>query len=666
MALLSVANVAFSYGDRQILDGVNLTLDPGDHVGLVGRNGCGKSTLLKLVAGVPLARGSEPAKPESGQVQVARGSTVGYLHQDHAMDPDATLREEAQKAFQELERLHGQLEAVGLEMADPAVYEDEKKLDDALQRYAALEEKVNAGGGYAVDHLVEDTLHGLGLDDTFFDVKCRDLSGGQKGRLALAKLLLSSPDVLLLDEPTNHLDIAGRKWLEGFLGGYPGAVLLISHDRWLLDRVVSKIYELEDGAMVEYPGNYAKFRELRAQRIEDMRRAYEKQQTKIKSEKAFIAKFKAGQRAKQAHGRELRLNRFIKEETIELPPELSAMKLQFSPLRRSGDQVLAAEGLSKGYDGNQLFEGVNLTLKRGEKVGVIGPNGAGKSTLIRCLLGQDPVDGGTVRGGSQVSVGHYKQTHEGLDLGRTVVEYLRPFVRSDTEQEARDLAGAFLFRGIEQDKQLGVLSGGERSRAVLAGLMAGGHNLLVLDEPTNHLDIPAAERIEDALRRYTTPSKKYSTAARGAAGGDAGAEGTLILITHDRMLLDNIVDRLIVFDGHGGVEVFEGSYSDYLAELERRGGEAVVLDAKPAEALTKKQAKRGKGKKQNAVPKKKPSAKWNVDDRIRELESRLEAIDFQMADPAVFANGQEMKRLKGERAEAKKQLDKLEREVLGG
>ncbi|BAM03981.1 ABC-F family ATP-binding cassette domain-containing protein [Phycisphaera mikurensis] len=671
MALLSVANLAFSYGDRQILNGVNLTLDPGDHVGLVGRNGCGKSTLLKLIAEVPLGGGTEASKPEAGQIQVARGSSIGYLHQDHDMDPDATLREEAQKAFKELEDLHAELEKVGEEMADPAVYEDEKKLNDALKRYAALEERINAGGGYAVDHLVEDTLHGLGLDDTFFGVKCRDLSGGQKGRLALAKLLLSSPDVLLLDEPTNHLDIAGRKWLEGFLGTYPGAVLLISHDRWLLDRVVSKILELEDGSMVEYPGNYQKFRELRAQRIEDMRRAYEKQQTKIKSEKAFIAKFKAGQRAKQAHGRELRLNRFIKEETFELPAELSSMKLQFAPLKRSGDQVIGAENLAKGYAGNPLFRDVSLTLKRGEKVGVIGPNGAGKSTLVRCLLGQDPVDAGTVRSGSQVSVGHYKQTHEGLDMGKTVVEYLRPHVRSDTEQEARDLAGAFLFQGIEQDKPLGVLSGGERSRAVLAGLMAGGHNLLVLDEPTNHLDIPAAERIEDALRRYTTPNKKYSTAARGAGGGAAGAEGTLILITHDRMLLDNIVDRLIVFDGHGNVEVFEGTYSDYLAELEKRGGDsALVVDAQPAKALTKSQAKQQKAAKAKApkpdAPKRKPSARWNLDDRLRELEKRLEEIDFQMADPAVFANGQEMKRLKSERGEAKQQLDELEREALGG
>ncbi len=676
MALLSVANVTYAIGDRVLLDGVNLTLDAGQHVGLVGRNGCGKSTLLKMIASVSLtpeqieiARLSG-AKPDTGQIQLARGSTAGYLHQDHALDPTKTLREEAGSAFAALAGMHAQMEDLSHQMGEPAVYEDPDALDRVMKQYAALEEQIASSGGYAVDHKIDETLHGLGLDDAFFNVKCADLSGGQRGRLALAKLLLAEPDILLLDEPTNHLDIAGRQWLEAFLAEYRGAVLIISHDRWLLDRVVSKIYELEDGVMVEYPGNYAKFRELRAERIVEQRRAFEKQQTKIKSEKQFIAKFKAGQRAKQARGRETRLERYIRDHAIEPPMELSAMKLSFSPTKRSGDHVIVAEELAKQYENKPLFSGLNIDLKRGERVGIIGPNGAGKSTLIRCLLGEQPPSAGKTKLGAQVDVGHFKQTHEHLDLSRTVVEYLRSFVPSDTEQEARDLAGAFLFRGDEQDKALNVLSGGERARAVLAGLMCKGHNLLVLDEPTNHLDIPSAERLEEALRRYTTSSKKYSTSASGA-----GAEGTLILITHDRMLLDQLVDQLIVFDGHGNAEVFIGTYSEWLAEQQTKAA-PVEVKATPAKlpreprtaSAATGDAGAGSRKPTSNAPRKK-TAHANVpqkklESRIAEIEERLTEIDFSMNDPAVYSDGPNIKALQEERQQLRDELEPLETEWL--
>ncbi|MEM9420650.1 MAG: ABC-F family ATP-binding cassette domain-containing protein, partial [Planctomycetota bacterium] len=502
MALLSVANLVFSFGDRAILDGVNLTVDSGQHVGLVGRNGCGKSTLLKMIATQGGTKGLPSGlKPESGQIQLARGSSAGYLHQDHDLDMDRTLREEAGHAFAELESLHQKLE----ETAEAMGTAEPDQLDALMKKYQQLEERMEASGGYAVDHKIDETLHGLGLTDAMFNIKCGDLSGGQKGRLALAKLLLSEPDLLLLDEPTNHLDIAGREWLEGFLSTYAGGVVLISHDRWLLDRVVTKIYELEAGQMVEYPGNYAKFRTLRAERIEDQRRAYEKQQTLIKSEQGFIDKFRAGQRAKQAQGREKRLERFKRDHLIEPPVELDVMKLNFSPKKKGNDVVAQAEGLKLVHDNDgaakQLFENVDLTIKRGDRLGVIGPNGAGKSTIIRCLLGEQTPTAGSAKIGSQIDVGFFTQTHEHLDLSRTIVEYLRDYTPNELEQEARDLAGAFLFSGHSQDKQMSVLSGGERARAVLAGLVNGGHNLLVLDEPTNHLDIPSAERLEEALRR---------------------------------------------------------------------------------------------------------------------------------------------------------------------
>ena len=669
MALLSVANVVFNYGDRTVLDGVNLTVDAGQHVGLVGRNGCGKSTLLKLIAGV----GNN--KLDEGQIQLARGSSVGYLHQDHDMDLSRTLREEAGHAFAELDELHRQLAQCAEDMGTA----EGDALDKLMQRYEKLEERMTASGGYAVDHKIDETLHGLGLTDDMFTIKCGDLSGGQRGRLALGKLLLSEPDVLLLDEPTNHLDIAGRVWLEEFLAGYTGAVVLISHDRWLLDRVVSKIYELEDGEMVEYPGNYAKFRELRKLRLEDQRRAFAKQQTKIKSEQGFIDKFRAGQRAKQAQGRQKLLDRYKRDHLIEPPAELDVMKLNFSPKAKGNEVVIEAEGLSMGYDNKPLFADLTMNLKRGERLGVIGPNGAGKSTLIRCLLGEQEPTAGVGKLGSQIDVGFFTQTHEHLDLTKSVVEYLRPFTPLELEQQARDLAGAFLFTGQDQDKQLNVLSGGERARAVMAGLMNQGHNLLVLDEPTNHLDIPSAERLEAAMRAFTTASQSYSTA------GNQGHAGTLIVISHDRMLLDELVDQLLVFDGKGNVTHFLGTYSEYVAATQSN----VLVDAggddkKKATASKKNPAKPAKKNEKTSAPKtppagggkgkSKPSKKKSgggaasklsqakLESEIERIEGRVEAIGFEMMDPAVFGDGEKMKSLQAERDQLAAELKPLETE----
>ncbi|MEE9403989.1 MAG: ABC-F family ATP-binding cassette domain-containing protein, partial [Algisphaera sp.] len=671
-----VANVVFNYGDRPILNGVNLTVDAGQHVGLVGRNGCGKSTLLKIIAGI----GNN--KIDEGQIQLARGSNVGYLHQDHEMDMDRTLREEAGHAFAELEELHRQLEDVAEQMGTA----QGDALDKIMNRYEKLEERMHAEGGYAVDHKIDETLHGLGLTDAMFELKCGDLSGGQKGRLALAKLLLSEPDILLLDEPTNHLDIAGRVWLEQFLAGYNGAVVLISHDRWLLDRVVSKIYELDDGEMVEYPGNYEKFRELRLLRLKDQRRAYAKQQTKIKSEQNFIDKFRAGQRSKQAQGREKRLERFKRDHLIEPPAELDVMKLNFSPKIKGNEVVLEAEDLAMAYEGKPLFSNLTMTLKRGEKLGVIGPNGAGKTTLIRCLLGQQQPTAGTGKIGSQIDVGFFTQTHEHLDPKKTIVEYLRDFTPHELEQEARDLAGAFLFTGQDQDKQLAVLSGGERARAVMAGLVNGGHNLLVLDEPTNHLDIPSAERLEAAMKQFTTQSQAYSTA------GNQSHAGTLIVISHDRMLLDQLVDQLLIFDGEGGVTHFIGTYSDYVATTqdsvlvdagisEAKTGKQAKADKKAAESRKKskpktsskndnrgnnqKQTQKGRGNQKATASRKGPASKMSqtkLESEIERIESRIEAIDFELMDPAVFANGEKLKALQEERVAMKNQLDPLESE----
>ncbi|MCE9592493.1 MAG: ABC-F family ATP-binding cassette domain-containing protein [Planctomycetes bacterium] len=660
MALVSVANLVLSIGDRRLLDGVNLTINAGERVGFVGRNGCGKSTLLKLIAGLT------PLKPETGQVQVTRGVNVGYLTQDPTLDLELTLREEADTAFEELHKLHEELDKLTHDMG--TAQGDE--LDKLLKRYEQVEHKIQSSGGYNVDHQIDATLHGLGLTDEFFGVKVKDLSGGQKGRLALAKLLLWHPDVLLLDEPTNHLDIAGREWLERYLHDYTGAVLLVSHDRWLLNNVVSRIVELQQGRIAEYPGNYEQFREQRALRFMTQQRMFEKQQERIKSEQAFIDRYRAGQRAAQAKGREKRLDRLVRDDLLERPVELNELSITLRPAARCGDLVCTADGISKGYENKPLFRNLHMVFKRGDRLGIIGPNGAGKSTLIRVLLGETEPDSGTVRVGPSVNVGHYKQTQEHLNLDHTVIDYLRPFTKTETEQEARDIAGAFLFSGDQQDKRMSVFSGGERSRAVLAGLMIKGHNVLVLDEPTNHLDISSAERLEEALGQYTLKQDGY--------GENQPGGGTLILITHDRMLLEQLVDQLLVFDGHGNVRHFIGKYSEYVAAQQAAANPGASQEAKaPEKKQEKKQEKSpapqqssassgGRGGKHDksshaggALSKMNQQA---LEAKIVECETKLAEVDRELANPDVYRDPIRVKKLQERRAKAAEELGPLEEE----
>jgi ATP-binding cassette, subfamily F, member 3 len=613
MALLGISNLHYAYGDRHILAGVNITLNEGEHVGLVGLNGCGKSTLMKIIAGLG------GLKADAGQVQLARGARAGYLSQHPELEPGRTLREEAGAAFEQLYRLH-------------------RKLDK-------LQHEMEAAGGYAIDHRIDATLHGLGIGDETFGVKVADLSGGQKGRLALAKLLLSDPDLLLLDEPTNHLDIDGRAWLEQYLASYRGAVILISHDRWLLDRCVTKIYELSDGVLEEYPGNYHKYRELRAERLAFRLREYEKQQDRVRREQAFIDRYRAGQRARQAQGREKRLERFKRDELLDRPIAADTIDLRLRSVGRTGDHVIVADHIAKGYEGKPLFGPLEAKVKRGDRIGVIGPNGSGKTTLVNCLLGRLEPDRGSVRLGAQVDVGYYRQTHAHLDLSLTVVEYLQRITGS--EQSARDLAGAFLFSGIDQDKPLKVLSGGERSRTVLAGLVSGGHNLLVLDEPTNHLDIPSSERLEEALCAYAAPPKGF--------GANTSGGGTLILITHDRMLLDNTVDQLLIFDGRGGVRHFFGNYSDYLQS--QQSPAQAVETSKPAPAPKPAAARKTSGRFGGLNPEK-------LEAKINDLTARIAGVDEQLASPDVYRDGAKIKALQQQRDAATAELAGLEEEWL--
>jgi ATP-binding cassette subfamily F protein 3 len=641
MPLISAVNLTHAYGNQLVLDGVSFSIEPGEKAGLVGRNGTGKTTLMKILLG--------ERRPDQGEVQVQRGARIGYLSQDPQFDPQESLRDAAEAAFAELHELHRTLH----EVCDAMATAQGEELERLLKRHERLEAQVQAAGGYAIDHKIDATLHGLGFTDDQFGISTRGLSGGQKNRLGLARLLLEAPDLLLLDEPTNHLDIAGRQWLEEFLSEeYSGAVLLVSHDRWLLDRVVDRILEMDQGAMHDHPGSYQAYVESRQQRRLTQARVHEKQLDHVRREKQFIQRYKAGQRAKQARGRQSRLERF-RAEMVERPVEMDVMRLNLPPAARSGDQVLMAEGISKSYGDLTLFRDFDLVIGRGERIGIIGPNGVGKTTLVRVLLGELAPDAGKVRLGSRLSVGHYRQLHDHLDLSLAVWEYLQSVIAPygggvrASEQQARDLAGAFLFSGQEQDKHLSQLSGGERSRAVLAGLVAGAHNLLVLDEPSNHLDIQSAERLEAAL------------------SPEGGYEGTLILISHDRALLQATCQRLIVFEGGGVVRLFEGRLLDW---MERAA--APPPAAEPAPAPPKRSKPAAAAAPASPRPAAKPAKKGSLagvataelERKIEAVESELSEVDRRLLDPAVLRDGARSRDLKRRREELRAALEPLEAE----
>jgi ATP-binding cassette subfamily F protein 3 len=666
MSLVTLANLRFGHGTRLLLDGVSGSIHHGDRVGLVGRNGCGKSTLFKLICGV--------LKPDDGEVQIARTVRIGYLEQDPKLPQDKTLRGAAAEAFASIDQLKTELESVFDRMATA----DAAELDKLMSRQVALEEAIDAAGGYAIDHKIDAALHGLGFTDEDFDLPVKGLSGGQKARLGLARLLLSNPDLLLLDEPTNHLDIEGRRWLEDFLADeFKGSVVLISHDRWLLDRVVNRIIEIDRGVLREYPGNYAAFRALRAERMLTVERQHEKQQDKIRQEQAFIDRYKAGQRAKQARGRETRLERFKQDSLVEKHAELGVMSLDLPDPPQMGDFAFVAENISKSFGDRVCFKNLSLSARPGDRIGIIGPNGAGKTTLVRTLLGDLEPDSGEIKRSPRLSIGWFRQTQDHIDKQQLAWEFLQNTIRSlegsprASEQEARNLAGAFLFTGEEQDKALGDLSGGERGRLVLASLIASAKNLLVLDEPTNHLDIPSAERLEEAL-------DKFGAIDKSRIGGKGGHGGVLLLISHDRALLDDVCDTLVILDGAGNARVFDGSYRDWEAKEKAEKSERAAAADKSKKPDVKKPAQPAKPQPKpgttgaSGAPSKAPSGKTRfsnlpvekIESRIADIGRELLQIDASFADPKVAADTARMKKLIARREELQKEQSELEDEWL--
>jgi len=556
MSILTAHHLKKSFGAFDVLLDVSVSLARGQRAALVGPNGVGKTTLLRILAGIEESSG--------GAVHRARGLSIGFLpqHANAELRGDTSLYATLRAVFADLEGRAEQLRQLEQAMADPA----HASRDTVMEKYGRLLERFELDGGYTYETRIRRTLSGVGFSEDEYDKPVNILSGGQKTRALLARLILQSPDLLLLDEPTNHLDVGAVEWLEATLNEYPGSIVAVAHDRYFLDTLVNSAWDLNQGRIEEYPGNYSKYLALREERRERQRKEYERQQAFIAKEEEYIRRSIAGQNTLQAKGRLKRLNRLEREVK---PHERKAMRLNLKTDLRSGDIVLRARNLVVGYldDRKPLLSCKQLHLFRGQRAALWGPNGAGKTTFLKTVLGQIPPLAGEVELGASINVGYFAQTQDALDPDDSILDAILA-VENMPITKARGLLGRYLFGGDDVFKRIGDLSGGERARVALAVLALKGANVLLLDEPTNDLDLNSQEVLQDVLNDF---------------------EGTMIFVSHDRYLVDALTTHIWAIED-GALLVYEGNYTDYASqriEKERKQGKAakgVVTKARAAKA----------------------------------------------------------------------------------
>jgi ATPase subunit of ABC transporter with duplicated ATPase domains len=540
--MISFSNISKQYGTQLIFVDASFQLNPGEKVGLVGPNGSGKTTLFRMVV--------QEEEPDEGEVSVPKRLTIGYFRQDvEEMHGRSTL-DEAIAGSGRVGELHHELENLHQSLEDP---EQADQMDRILERFGNVQEEYEHLGGYALEAQAREVLHGLGFQEDQIDGDVGALSGGWKMRVALARVLLGRPDVLLMDEPTNHLDIESIIWLEQFLKAYPGALLMTSHDREFMNRVVSKIAEIDSGEIVGYSGNYDFYERERAVRESNQQAAFVRQQAMFAKEQRFIERFKT--HAAKAAQVQSRIKALDKIEKIELPKKRQAVKFEFRVPPRSGDQVVVIEDLHKAYGARVIYAGLNLTVRRGERWAVMGRNGAGKTTLLKMIAGAATPDSGGVRLGASLFMGYFaQQSLDVLNPDLTIIEQLQKDFPQDGLGALRTLAGAFQFSGDDVDKKVRALSGGEKSRLAIARMLYNPPNFLVLDEPTNHLDLATKEMLVEALGQF---------------------EGTMIFVSHDRTFLRGLASRVLELGGESGTDrnplVYPGSYVEY---VQKTGHEA--------------------------------------------------------------------------------------------
>ena len=626
MILMTVQGVSKSFGMKSVLKDISLTLQQGARMGLIGVNGSGKSTLFRLIAG--------QMEPDEGTISLMRGTRVGMLTQEADIQSDLTVREELSRVFEPVREMERRLRALEEEMAQK--HADEAELDRLSREYARLTDRFEDAGGYEWPSRIQGVLAGLGFAKGREDQPASVLSGGEKTRLCLARLLLTQPDLLMLDEPTNHLDLASIQWLEDTLKKYRGTVLIISHDRYFMNSVCDCMAEISMRRLVQYEGNYDQFTVKRQADIERQIREYKLQQAEIARQQAIIQRYRMYNREKSIRAAESREKRLEKMERLERPVDEQHVRFSFEARRRSGDDVLKVHGLAKGFEGRRLFENFDLHLRAGDRVAIIGPNGVGKSTLLNIIARKLKADAGEVEFGANVDLGYYEQHQTGLDPEKDVLNELwDAFPRLDLDR-VRSVLALFLFTGDDVYKKISMLSGGEKGRVSLCKLMLKRDNLLLLDEPTNHLDMDSREVLEGALEDF---------------------DGTILTVSHDRYFINRVADRIIEMRPDG-VKEYLGNYDDY---LEKKRREEAGLEDAAASGMTKTQLDKQRRKERLLREGKKALEKQleAAEARIAAAEKEIQDLETRMADPELYQRPDEARETARRHAELQAGMDAL-------
>lgn len=633
--ILSCQNISKAFVENQVLKNVSFHIEDHEKAAIVGINGAGKTTLLRIIVG--------EMTPDDGQVVLAKDKTLGYLAQNSTVDTSHTIYEELLSVKADLLRLEEKIR----ECENDMKHADGDALEDLMKQYTSLTHAFETGGGYLYRSELVGVLKGLGFTEDEFSKPVATLSGGQKTRVALGRLLLQNPDLIILDEPTNHLDMNSIAWLETYLLNYKGAVLIVSHDRYFLDRIAGKVIEIDQSKATTFMGNYSDYAVKKEQLRVAAWNAYMNQQRDIKHQEEVIEKLKSFNREKSIKRAESREKMLDKIEVIEKPSEVRTdMKLTLTPRILSGNDVLTVEHLSKSFDSHKLFTDVNFEIKRGEHVAIIGDNGSGKTTLLKILNGLVPADQGTFRLGSNVEIGYYDQEHHVLHSEKTLFEEISDDYPYLNNTQIRNVLAAFLFTGEDVFKRISDLSGGERGRVSLAKLVLSNANFLILDEPTNHLDIMSKEILEDALNGY---------------------EGTILYVSHDRYFINRTAHRILDLT-EGQFVSYVGNYDYYLekhdtvmAAIEANAPQNADADsavaAKAAESEVKLDWKAQK--EEQARLRKKENDLKKCEEKIAELEARISEIDTEMSDPAIGTQVAKLQELSKEQTSCQKQLEKL-------